>query len=135
MNILDLIVSVLFPQFAKAGVNTLDARRRAGEQGLFEAGFEQLSLGFGLIQIHFQLHFCEDIVGIFFLCGSLAAFQLNPPLQEGAADLILHVLLKPAHTQALDVLLSVIVRVGDSGRVKHIHQGREALGASVVRRR
>ena len=112
-DVFDLIVAILFPQLTKAGVNALDARRRAGEQGLFEAGLEQLPLSFGLIQIHLQLHLCKDIVGVFFLCGSFAAFQLDPPFQEGAADLIFHVLLKPAHAQALDIFADSMIMVSE----------------------
>ena len=83
---------------------------------------KKLALCFGLVQVHLQLHIGEDTECRFLLRGSLAALQFDPPLQEGAADLILHVLLEPAHAEALDVLLRVLLRVGDYGisRTKHM---------------
>lgn len=45
--------------------------------------------------------------------GSLAVLQFDSPLQEKAAELILHILLKPVHAEALDVILRILFRISD----------------------
>ena len=70
---------------------------------------------------------------LFRACGMAVAEDFA--LLEGLVHLVLDVLLEAADDQALaaEVLLAVVLRVGDGRRVQHVHQAGEAAGAAVVR--
>ena len=79
----------------------------------------------------------QRLVGRFFRGRGGEAAPDDLPVAEGVAHLVPDVLLEAPDDQPLaaEVVLRVVVRVGDGGRVEHVHQAREAARPAVVRRR
>ena len=75
-------------------------------------------------------------VGCFLRRGSVEPAPDDLAVAEGVADLVPDVLLEASDDEPLvaEVLRRIVVRVGDGGRVKHVHQARKATRLAVVRR-
>src|SRR5690606_33199937 len=69
-----------------------------------------------------------------FLRRRVHRVELELALAERVADFGRDVLLEAADVEALDVVLRVVVRVRDGGRLEQVHQAGEALGLAVVGR-
>ena len=122
-------------QLLQAGGRGLQASRRAGEQRFLQDRAEQKLAGALRAVQAAELQSGQDLVGALLFGRGVARELQYAPLLHAPGDLVLDVLLEPAHEQALDVVLAVVVRVGDGRGVQHVHEARERCRLAVVRRR
>src|SRR5580658_8559847 len=123
---------------AQVGVQGLLAGGGAGEQGLFEADAEQPLAGGGARggasgggrDLFIQAG--QGRKGGFLFGRGGGAYGGGRGRREVAADLKLDLALEAEDEPAEDVVGAVVVRVGDGGRVQHVHEAGEAGGATVV---
>ena len=79
----------------------------------------------------------QCFAGCLFLGRGRKPVAMDLPVAEHVAHLVLNVLLEAADHQPLvaEVLRGIVVRIGDCGRVQHVHQAGEAARLAVVRGR
>ena len=125
---------------AEALVDAGDAGGGSGEQRLLQRDDEQVAARRRAVRRRAQPrhpHGEQRLVGRLLggRGGEPAADDL--PVAEGVPHLLADVLLEAADDEALaaEVVLRVVVGVGDGGGVQHVHQAGEAARPAVVRRR
>ena len=122
---------------AHAALNRFQTRGRAGEHCLLEGHIAEPAV-FCLGQHGFIGD--ERLKRRFFLCGGSTGHLTDMALFKTVLCLILNIFLEATDKQAfdvvpviLDVLLSVVIRIRNGSRIKHVHQRSEGTGAAVVR--
>ena len=122
---------------AHAPLHRFQASGRTGEHGLFEGHIAKTAI-FRLRQHGFIGDECFK--RRLFFCGGSARHLADMPLFKAALRLILNIFLEATNEQALDVipvildvLLGVVIRVRNSGRIQHVHQAGKGTCAAVVR--
>ncbi|MCY1505456.1 hypothetical protein D9M68_396730 [compost metagenome] len=128
------MLRVFILQFADALPEGLQARRRRGEQGLFQYCAEQHGTVASARAFTIQLEFGQSIKGQVLRRASFGGQAEDFTLGEVLLHLFAHVFLEAADEQVLDILTGV-VRTGRQHRgIEHAHQAGEAVFLAVVRR-
>jgi len=107
---------------------------RAGVECFLERGSKQVSAAAGLAIQCLEANLGQLFQHRFFRRGGGGSHDVDLPLGQVATKLILYILLQAPNDQTLvaEILVCVIRRVGDSGRVEHVHQTGKAFGLAVV---